>query len=103
MKIVITSKGNTPDSIMDTRFGRAQWFCLFNTENGETVFHQNPNIEAMGGAGTKTAEMMVELGAEKIISGHFGPKAKSLLEKFNIQLIEVDKEEAIQTVIDKLN
>ncbi len=39
------------------------------------------------GAGGKVVETAIELGVTKVISGDFGPKAKDLLEKFNIQMV----------------
>ncbi len=95
---VITSKGNTVDANFDLRFGRAGWFCVLNEENGNTEFIENEFKNATGGAGTKASEKMIELGVQKIISGDFGPKAKELLDKFNIQLIIIQNEN--QTVND---
>ena len=83
MKTLISSTGNNIDSGFDLRFGRAAWFCLLNEETGETTFHENETRDASHGAGTKAVEKLVELGATKVISGDFGPKAKELLEKFN--------------------
>ena len=46
---------------------------------------------------------MAELGAKKVISGHFGPKAKSLLEKLKIQMITIDDEDkSIENIIKDL-
>ena len=46
---------------------------------------------------------MIELGVNKIISGDFGPKAKEMLEKFNIQMVIIeDDSQTIQTIIDKI-
>jgi predicted Fe-Mo cluster-binding NifX family protein len=39
-------------------------------------------IRRGGGAGTKAAETVADLNAERVISGDFGPKAKALLEQF---------------------
>ena len=87
MKTLISSTGQGPDSTFDLRFGRAAWFCLLDEETGESSFHENPHKDASHGAGTKVVEKVVELGAERVISGDFGPKAKELLEKFNIQMV----------------
>ncbi len=87
MKTLISSTGNNLDSGFDLRFGRAGWFCLLDEETGETSFHENENKEASHGAGTKAVEKVVELGATRVISGDFGPKAKELLEKLNIQMV----------------
>ena len=48
---------------------------------------ENINKNSNGGAGTKSAELVAELGATQVISGDFGPKAKSLLEKMKIQMV----------------
>ena len=87
MKTVITSSGNTIDSNFDRRFGRAAWFCLYDEQTGQTEFVENDSKDVQGGAGTRTAEKMVELKVNKIISGDFGPKAKDLLNKLNIQMV----------------
>jgi len=93
MKKIITSVGNTLDSEFDFRFGRAGWFCLYDIETGSTQFIENINKNSNGGAGTKSAELVAELGATQVISGDFGPKAKSLLEKMKIQMVIIDKKD----------
>jgi len=91
MKTIITSRGNKLDSNFDLRFGRAGWFCVYDRETQSTEFIENSFKELNGGAGTKSSEMVAELGANQIISGDFGPKAKSLLERLNIQMIILEE------------
>ncbi|RUT79130.1 NifB/NifX family molybdenum-iron cluster-binding protein [Ancylomarina longa] len=103
MKTVITSIGKELSSNFDLRFGRAAWFCVFDEESEEISFVENENINAKGGAGTKTVEKIVELGVTKVISGDFGPKAKELLEKFNVQMVILqDENNTIQDIINKM-
>ena len=103
MKTVITSTGSNLDSEFDLRFGRGAWFCVVNEETGETSFIENELMNASGGAGTKAAEKMVELGVNKVISGDFGPKAKELLDKFNIQMVILqDDPKTVKEIINKL-
>jgi len=102
MKTVITANEGQLNAQFDQRFGRAHWFCVFNDENNEITFIQNENIDAQGGAGSKTAEMMIELKVEKVISGHFGPKAKTLLDQFEIQMVEMESEATIEELINKI-
>ena len=102
-KTVITSTGNDLNAKFDKRFGRAAWFCVFNSETNGTTFYENQNINANQGAGTKAAEKMVELKVSRIISGDFGPKAKELLDKFNIQMIIIQDDNAtVQTIINRM-
>lgn len=91
MKIVITSMGDNLKSKLDLRFGRSAWLCMYDTVTRKAEFSLNENKDINGGAGTKTAEKVAEFNAEKVISGDFGPKAKTLLEKFKIQMIILDE------------
>jgi len=103
MKTLISSKGNKLDSEFDLRFGRAACFCLFDEETKETRFIENEYKDANHGAGTKVVEKAVELGASRVISGDFGPKAKELLEKFNIQMILISNEsQSISQIIQSI-
>lgn len=92
MKTAITSAG--PDRLagFDQRFGRAAWFCIYDENTGELEFHQNEHQGDGNGAGTKAAQTIIELGAQKVISGDFGPRAKELLERFNIQMVILQDE-----------
>ncbi len=103
MKTVITSTGDQLSSKFDLRFGRAKYFCLYDENTKKATFYPNPNTAAHSGAGVKTAEQVVEWGAKKVISGDFGPKAKDLLERFNIQMVILpDDNRTIQEIIDSI-
>ncbi|MDA3823614.1 MAG: hypothetical protein PF450_13525 [Bacteroidales bacterium] len=103
MKTVITSTGNKLSSQFDLRFGRAAFFCLYDNETGKSSFHENLHLEDGHGAGPKAAEVAQELGAVKVISGDFGPKAKDLHDKLNIQMVIIDGDnQTVRDVIKKL-
>ncbi len=103
MKTIITSSGSKLTSEFDLRFGRCPWFCVFNDDSGSVDFIQNTHAEAPGGAGTKASQEMVELGANRVISGDFGPKAKEMLDRFDIQMIILpESQKTISEIIDSL-
>lgn len=103
MKYLITSAEGHTNSRMDKRFGRSNWFCIWDSELKNSQFVENKYKDLNGGAGTKAAEMAAQAGAVKVISGDFGPKAKSLLEKLNIQMVIIDsKEKTIGEIIASL-
>ena len=103
MKTVISSTGDSVQATFDQRFGRAAFFCIYDEETQDTKFVQNTNAQAQGGAGTKSAETMADLDATKVISGHFGPKAKDMLQKLNIQMVAIDETSVtIDDIIKKL-
>ena len=101
MKIVITSTGNSLNSKFDLRFGRSGWICLYDTTQNTTEFFENTNKKANEGAGTKTVEMVAEMDVNRVVSGDFGPKAKSMLEKLKIQMVTIDgKNKSVGEVIE---
>ncbi|MBN1952790.1 MAG: NifB/NifX family molybdenum-iron cluster-binding protein [Bacteroidales bacterium] len=103
MKTVITATGNNFESPFDRRFGRAAWFCVYDDQNQEVTFHENGFADAGNGAGTKAAEKMVELKIGKVISGDFGPKAKDLLDKFEIQMVILQEDDiAVGDIIKRM-
>ena len=85
MKVVVTSQGNTLDSPVDPRFGRARFFVLVDTESGEHAAHDNAqNLNAPQGAGIQAAQAVARLGAEAVLTGHVGPKAFATLQAAGI-------------------
>ena len=80
MKIAISTTGNNLDAEVELRFGRASSFLLFDTETKEfSLLDNSEQVNAMQGAGIKTAQNIVSAGAEALISGHCGPKAMQVL------------------------
>ena len=103
MKTVITSTGNQVTSAFDQRFGRAAWFCLLDDETGKTRFIKNGFEEAAQGAGRTVVEKLAGLGASKVISGDFGPKAKELLDQLNVQMVIISEDSlTVADIIGKI-
>ncbi|MDG5799889.1 NifB/NifX family molybdenum-iron cluster-binding protein [Marinilabiliaceae bacterium ANBcel2] len=101
MITVITSTADNISAPFDKRFGRAEWFCFYDSEKDMVSFQKNEFSNVSNGAGVRVAELMVEKGVKKIISGDFGPKAKEILKKFSIQMVVADKkrvEEIIELI-----
>ena len=81
MKIVITAQGTEMSSQIDSRFGRAQYFLLFDSNLDElTACVRNEQVNAAQGAGVQAAQNVLSLGAEALITGNIGPKAFAALQ-----------------------
>lgn len=103
MKTIITSTGASLEAEFDQRFGRCAYFCVLDTETGETEFVKNEHADSPSGAGPKASAAAIELGATKIISGDFGPKAKDVLVKFNIEMVIFDgKGKSLKEITDTI-
>jgi predicted Fe-Mo cluster-binding NifX family protein len=70
---------------MDTRFGRAKGFVIYNTETGKADYiDNNQNLESAQGAGIQSARTVIDAGAEALVTGNVGPKAFTALNSANI-------------------
>jgi predicted Fe-Mo cluster-binding NifX family protein len=87
MKIAITSTGRTLDSQVDQRFGRAACFIIVDTDKADifNVF-DNENIAAGGGAGISSAKVVIDAGAEAVLTGNCGPNAERTLTAAGVKL-----------------
>lgn len=104
MKVAITSTGQSLESTIDQRFGRCAFFVIYDTETGGVEILPNPNRAAEEGAGPASVQLVASKEVQKIISGEFGVKIKSLLDSLKIQMVvykEPDK--TVKSVIDMLN
>lgn len=88
MKIAFTTKGKDWDSMMDPRFGRAEFFLVYDEDSKELAFLDNSDIqEEAHGAGPKTAQRVFELSPEILITGNGpGGNAATVLEKAGMQI-----------------
>jgi len=103
MKIAITSTGNSPESKIDSRFGRCAYFVIYDTESGSTEFIPNQNKENVEGAGPASVQLVASRGVKKVVSGEFGAKVKSIFDSLQIQLVVLnDSEKTISDIIKLL-
>jgi predicted Fe-Mo cluster-binding NifX family protein len=86
MKIAISSAGKNLDSQIDPRFGRCQYFILIDSETMEFEALENAGSMASGGAGVQAAQLVVQKGANALITGNLGPNAASALSASGIKV-----------------
>jgi predicted Fe-Mo cluster-binding NifX family protein len=87
MIIAISSDGNSLESNVDTRFGRAPGFIVFNTETRESTFVENSqNLQAAQGAGIQSAKHILNADADALLTGHVGPKAFQVLKQGDVKI-----------------
>jgi predicted Fe-Mo cluster-binding NifX family protein len=86
MKIAITSLGETLDSKVDPRFGRAACFIVIDTDTMDFNAINNENVAAAGGAGINSAKVVTDTGAEAVLTGNCGPNAERTLRAAGVKL-----------------
>ncbi|HUX08853.1 MAG TPA: NifB/NifX family molybdenum-iron cluster-binding protein [Acidobacteriota bacterium] len=87
MKLAITAEGNSPDSPVDPRLGRAKWFMIYDSDS-ETyeAVDNSSGVEATHGAGPIAAETIAAHKVDCVITGHCGPRAYQALNAAGIKV-----------------
>ncbi len=80
MKVVFTTSGESLESPLDSRFGRAPKFIVYDLEADTfEVINNQENVTMAHGAGVQSAGMIARLAPSAVITGHCGPKAFQVL------------------------
>ncbi|MFH1709253.1 MAG: NifB/NifX family molybdenum-iron cluster-binding protein [Planctomycetota bacterium] len=87
MKIAFTTSGDSLSAPLDSRFGRAPKFILYDLAAGTfEVIDNKQNLNAAQGAGIQSAQTVAQLGAEAVVTGHCGPKAFLTLQTVGVKV-----------------
>jgi predicted Fe-Mo cluster-binding NifX family protein len=87
MKIAFTTSGKDLNAPLDSRFGRAPQFLIYDLEtNSFGVEDNNQNLNAAQGAGIQSAQNIARLGVKALVTGHCGPKAFRVLVAAGIKI-----------------
>ncbi|THB63977.1 MAG: DUF134 domain-containing protein [Gammaproteobacteria bacterium] len=101
-KIAVTAVSNSPESIVNGRFGRAEHIFIVTKDDSGLNYEyiDNSAVNQMGGgAGIKTAELVVNNGVDTLITGGaVGPKASQVLSAGGIKVDESASGKTVQDV-----
>ncbi len=87
MKIAITTSGNDLNAPLDTRFGRAPKFLIYDLEAKTIeIIDNEQNLNAAQGAGIQSAQNIARQGVKALVTGHCGPKAYRVLQAADIKI-----------------
>ena len=86
MKIAVPAQSRELSSEIDPRFGRAEWLMVIDTETAEVNAQKNTVDRSVSMFGIQTAQNLVELGVEAVITGNIGPNAFIVLNTSGINI-----------------
>lgn len=87
MRICVTSQGGTLESQVDSRFGRCAYFIVVDTETMEFEAINNAQVQAGGGAGVQSGQLMAEKEVKTVLTGNVGPNAYQTLSAAGIEVV----------------
>ena len=80
MKIVVTANETDLDAPASPVFGRCPVYVFVDTETMHFEAMENPEFDALRGAGFQAAEFAIERGAQAVVAGNVGPNAFGILQ-----------------------
>lgn len=89
MKIALALKGNNLAEKLDDRFGRSNYFCIYNFNDKTAKFIKNKYANETDGVGKNVSELLIDQNVEMIVAAEFGRKVRTILEKKKIQMVIV--------------
>lgn len=84
MKVMIPVDENKTD--VCPTFGRAPLFLLYNDESNEYSYVVNTAAESAGGAGVKAAQLVVDNGADALITIRCGENANAVFKMADVKI-----------------
>lgn len=108
MKVLIAVESNKGlDSRVDSRFGRAAYFLIYDTEKEEILStHENQFKNEAHGVGIKIGNFVLEKGCHAVIGAQAGPKPTAILSQAGVKMIaaeNVTAKEALETYKTELS
>lgn len=86
MKIAIPISEKSETAFMARRFGRANYYLIYEDQNDEIVIVENPAVNARGGAGIQAVEFLISKGVKAVIVPEVGPNADRVLKSANMSI-----------------
>ena len=96
MKIIMPLDENKKDICIV--LGRAPYFMLCDLDNDTTEILENPAATAEGGAGLKSAQFIVDSGADTLITVRCGENASKVLKMADIKIYKSQVTDAKENI-----
>ncbi len=87
MRVAVTAESPTPEGAVDPHLGRTRYLLIYDTKDRSwAVLDNQPNTDALDGAGVGLAEMLARNQVDVVLTGSYGPKAFQVLSAASIRV-----------------
>lgn len=90
MKIAIPVDDVSMDTSICISFGRAPYFMIYDTESKNASFLDNSAAASQGGAGIKAAQLIVDSGADAILTPRCGENAAEVFHAAKVKIYQTN-------------
>lgn len=98
MKIVIPVDENKQETKVCASFGRAPYYMVYDTESKTTEYISNSAAQAQSGAGVKAAQLVVDSGADALLTVRCGQNAADVLKAAEMKIYKTEFAEAAENL-----
>ncbi len=88
MIVAVPAEEQKLDSPLCVSFGRAPYYCIFDTEKQKSSFIANEAAQSPGGAGIQAAQDLVDAKITTLITFRLGENAAKVLHAANVTLLK---------------
>jgi predicted Fe-Mo cluster-binding NifX family protein len=88
MRIAVTAKGTTLDSLIETRFGRCHQVIVVDGDTADVEVLPNPFAGESGGSGSRLVSLIASHRVNVVLTGWPGPNAFAALEAAGIRIVK---------------
>ena len=98
MKLAIPVDEQKLDTTVCMSYGRTPFFMIYDTDKKDAAYLDNSAISAMGGAGIKASQSLVDAGAEAVLTQRLGENAAEVLGAAGIPIYKTVHEKALDNI-----
>jgi predicted Fe-Mo cluster-binding NifX family protein len=97
-RLLVTAEGTDLDALVAEEFGHAPYFVVVEPETMQFKVFDNVLMDTDIGYGIQTAENIIKVGTDVVITGFIGPHGVKKLESKGIKII-TDEEGTVRQAV----
>ena len=101
MKIAVPSLGDSAKSVISDKLGRCNYIITYDTESKKYFAISNPGALMRDGSGLKAAEVVINTGANVLLSLEVGVKSYSALVKAHVDVHLLKSKSTVKVAVVK--